>query len=325
MYVIKMEADKALVTTIHSIIYQGEKNSDTLVFILPRKYEDVSISDCTMLLRYILPNGIGRSEEIEMYPLPHNDDYYQYRLKANTRFTAMHGTIKLWLTLLSLTDEILLTTDATTIEITPTKNIMDYLPPEELNQIDSLTLKVNRLEREKADDLSYDEKQRLLQLTSKGNLIGHAVDLGRAVEDMEFDDVIHFGDADVDEPIDDDGVIHFGDADDEDTPTTADDTADDGDATSTDADDTTDTDEPADPGSSDEDGGDSGGDDGDGSTDVDGDGPSGDGSSEDGSDDDDSDGDEGDDEGGSDSDADNDGDGEEGEDDDSSSNGVIYF
>ena len=320
MYVIKMGADKALVTTIHSTIYQGEKNSDTLVFILPRKYEDVSISDCTMLLRYILPNGIGRSEEIEMYPLPHNDDYYQYRLKANTRFTAMHGTIELWLTVLSLTDEILLKTDATTIEITPTKDITDYLPPEELNQIDSLTLKVNRLEREKADDLSYDEKQRLLQLTSRGNLIGHAVDLGRAVEDMEFDDVIHFGDADVDEPIDDDGVIHFGDADDEDTTGTGDDSTDDGDAPGADADDTTDTDDPADTGSSDEGGDDSGGDDGDGSADVD-------GSSEDGSDDDDADGDEGDDEGGSDSDADNDGDGEEGEDDedDSPSDGVIYF
>ena len=40
MYAIKMEDDKSLTTTIHSTIYQGEKNADTLVFVVPMMYED---------------------------------------------------------------------------------------------------------------------------------------------------------------------------------------------------------------------------------------------------------------------------------------------
>ena len=66
MYAIKMNDDKSLTTTIKSTIYQYEKNADTLVFLVPMSYEDINLANCTMLLRYIAPNGIGKSEELEM-------------------------------------------------------------------------------------------------------------------------------------------------------------------------------------------------------------------------------------------------------------------
>lgn len=42
MYAIKMNEDKSLITTVQATIYQNEKNADTLVFLLPKYYEDVS-------------------------------------------------------------------------------------------------------------------------------------------------------------------------------------------------------------------------------------------------------------------------------------------
>lgn len=70
MYAVKMNVDKSLQTTIKATIYQYDKNADTLVVLLPMTYEDKNISDCTVLLRYILPNEVGKSEELEMCPEP---------------------------------------------------------------------------------------------------------------------------------------------------------------------------------------------------------------------------------------------------------------
>ena len=100
MYAIKMEDTKELITTIHGTIYQNEKNADTLVFLLPRVYDETDMADCTVLMRYVLPSGSGRSEEIEMDPVPYSDEYYRYRLKLTTKFTSEFGTVMLWLTAL---------------------------------------------------------------------------------------------------------------------------------------------------------------------------------------------------------------------------------
>ena len=55
-----MNEDKSLETTVEATIYQNEKNADTLVFLLPRLYEEVNLANCIALLRYILPDGTDR-------------------------------------------------------------------------------------------------------------------------------------------------------------------------------------------------------------------------------------------------------------------------
>ncbi len=190
MYAIKLTDDKELETTIHSTIYQGDKNADTLVFLIPQKYGDVNMSDCFLSLRYILPNGSGRSEELEMFPIPHNKEYYQYRLTLASRFTDIAGEIEVWITAMNFEDDVLFRSGTTKISVIPHKSIERYLPPEDLNQIDKLAAKVNKLEITKADGLSWLDESRQIQLTSRGKLIGNAVDLGSAVSD----DVIYFGD-----------------------------------------------------------------------------------------------------------------------------------
>ncbi len=209
LYAIKLTDDKELETTIHSTIYQGDKNSDTLVFLIPQKCEEVNMSDCFLYLRYILPDGTGRSEELEMFPIPHNQEYYQYRLTLASRFTDIAGKIEVWITAMNFEDDVLFRSGTTKIDVIPHKNIERYLPPEDLNQLDKLAAKVNKLEVTKADDLSWSDESRQLQLTSRGKPIGNVADLNSAISGG----VIHFGDSATEDGSDDESegseVIHF--------------------------------------------------------------------------------------------------------------------
>lgn len=203
--------DKSLITTIQSKIYQGERNADTLVFLVPMEFENKNLADCTLLLRYILPNGSGRSEELEMDVEPYNN-HYRYKLKASSRFTEVSGNIELWLSVIDMYDNFILKSGTMFINVTPSKNISDYLSDEDLDQLDKLSAKVELLERNKADDILYDNKKRALQLSSNGIPIGAEVDISSAVSgdeviDFDEDDVIIIDDGN--ESSSNDDVIDF--------------------------------------------------------------------------------------------------------------------
>lgn len=190
MYAIKMNEDKSLNTTVQSTIYQYEKNADTMVFLLPKYYDDKTLSDCSVLLRYILPDGTGKSEELEMSPIPYNKEYNQYSLKVNTRFTETPGKIELWLCAIDIRDSLVLKTGTAHVEITPAKDITDFMSPDDLNQLDRLALRVRLVEEEKADDIAVNEEGDTIQLMSKGRLIGHAIELDTNPEWLDMDEVI---------------------------------------------------------------------------------------------------------------------------------------
>lgn len=176
MHVIKMERDKSLVTTIHATIYQGEKNADTLVFLIPKYYENSNIADCSLLLRYILPgNSGGRSEELMLEPIPYNDEYYRYHLSVDTKLTAEPGEITLWLSAIDLEDNLVLKSGETTIEVEPAKDIADYLTPEDMDQLDALEAKVRLLEKTKADNMLFDSQSSSIQLYADGAPIGEPI------------------------------------------------------------------------------------------------------------------------------------------------------
>ena len=58
-----------------------------LVFLIPKIYGNQNLADCELLLRYILPNGYGKSEALEIDLEPYNENYYRYNLSINTRLT----------------------------------------------------------------------------------------------------------------------------------------------------------------------------------------------------------------------------------------------
>lgn len=201
MYAIKMNDDKSLATTVQATIYQNEKGADTLVFLLPKYYEEENLADCTVLLRYILPNGIGKSEELEVEPEPYNSRYYRYHLKITSTLTETAGEIEVWLSIINMYDNLVLKSGETIIQITPAKDITDYLASEDLNQLDRLAAQVKELELNKADGISYDNKTRILQLTSGNAMIGNKVsvpsdsyadEIAKKVED-EWSDMTELG------------------------------------------------------------------------------------------------------------------------------------
>lgn len=182
MYAIKMENDKSLTTTIHSTIYQGERDADTLVLVIPKQYEEQNLSDCTLLLRYILPDDTGHSEELEMYPIPHNTEYNQYRLSVGSNFTASPGRITLWLTAVDFDDNVVLHTGEAIVEITPYKAIEDFLPPERVNQLDKIMGQLQSILNGGANGLFYNEESQMVQLLHNGAPIGNPVYIGKAEE-----------------------------------------------------------------------------------------------------------------------------------------------
>lgn len=192
MYAIKMNNDKSLTTTIKATIYQHEKNADTLVFLVPTTYDDIDMADCTMLIRYILPNGIGKSEELEMDPEPYKT-YYQYRLKVTTAVTSVPGKIELWLSAIDLQDNVIFKSGTAFIEISPSKDITDYFSGEDMEQLDRLNAKVALLEQNKADNIIYDCDDNYLQLTANGTPIGNKIDMESVSKDVT-DEVIDFDD-----------------------------------------------------------------------------------------------------------------------------------
>ena len=175
MYVIKMNPDKSLITTIKSTIYQYERNTDTLVFLIPKFYEENNMADCMLLIRYILPKGEGRSEELKIEPEPYNDNYYKYHLPIDTKLTTEVGTIELWLTAINMQDNVVLKSETITIDITPSKNIQEYLSEESLNQLDRLEAKVFELESQKADNVMFDSEQSYIHLTANGEPVGDKI------------------------------------------------------------------------------------------------------------------------------------------------------
>lgn len=94
MYVIKMNSDKSLMTTIRSTIYCGENNADTIKFLIPVNYEGANVADCDVSVEYVTPKGEIKTEVLELEPETYKN-YYQYHLKVDSEFTAYPGNVKL--------------------------------------------------------------------------------------------------------------------------------------------------------------------------------------------------------------------------------------
>ena len=173
MYV-KVENDKSLIVTVFSTIYRGETGTDTIVFLVPSEYEETEIARCSVMLRYITPNQIGRSEQLKLLPEMYNG-YLQYEIDIDTDMTAEAGDVTLWLSCISYQDAVIFKTGELSVEVKPSPEIEKYLPPEDLDQLDRLEVEVSNLKNTKADNLIFDAEDGSLQLSASGNPIGDEV------------------------------------------------------------------------------------------------------------------------------------------------------
>lgn len=183
-----MNDQREISTTIKSTIYQGDKNIDSLVFVIPKVIEDINIADCTILLKYRVPTGKGFVEQLDLYPIPHNEEYLQYRLNLSSKFTRHCGRIELWLSVLNFNSQTLFQTNTLEIDIKQHIRIEDHLPGRKVDQIDQLTMLVQESIANKVDNITYDPDNRTLQLSANGNPIGDPVTLdeflGSSIDDF---------------------------------------------------------------------------------------------------------------------------------------------
>lgn len=188
MYAIKMDSEKELSTTIKGTIYQGEHNADTLIFVLPMEFDYINVADCTILLKYIVPGGKGYVEQLNMYPIPHNEEYLEYQLPITTHITKHCGAITLWLTGIDFENRTVFQSDTTEIYVKQHIKIEDHIPGKRMDFIDQLALKVQEMIAGVVDNLQYDDEELTLQLTANGAPVGDPID----VREWKNDDVIYF-------------------------------------------------------------------------------------------------------------------------------------
>lgn len=122
MYVIKMNKDKTLITTVRANVYRGEKNADTLVFLLPEKYDNKNLADCKVNIEYSLQDGTVKYEQLlpesEMY-----NGYYKYCLDISTEITDKVGTVYINLNCVDSSNDFLLKTSVVSIDVMENKNV----------------------------------------------------------------------------------------------------------------------------------------------------------------------------------------------------------
>ena len=200
MYVILMQSDKTLVQRHKVIIYQREKLVDKIRFLVPQTYEDMMLSECRVVLKYVDPGNVAHPEtltkEEELYK-----DHLSYLFPIDTELTAFAGDIKIRLSFLQLNPENglheeVLHSSETVITVRPLSDYFSFKSDDSLEIIDQamieLESKIQALnalssvyDKEKADNIvqTVEGNDIKVQLSSNGKLIGDKVTVGNDGKD----------------------------------------------------------------------------------------------------------------------------------------------
>ena len=195
-----MNKDKELVTTVKTTLYQREKLVDKIQFLIPETYNDLTLSDFTVILKYVDQANVPHAEI-----LIKDEDLYKnklrYTLPVDTNLTRFTGDVSVRLTF-SKTDsetktQYVLHTGEANISISPLSDFYNFVPDESLEFVDQLVGQLNaKLEatdkiaesydKSKADDLSYEGDK--LQLVSNGEKTGKSVTISNSESSDPDDD-----------------------------------------------------------------------------------------------------------------------------------------
>jgi hypothetical protein len=209
MYTILLQNDKSLVATNRCTIHQREKLMDKLVFLVPKTYNDIDLTDFIIQMQYI-----DQGNEVQLEILSRDEssetrtDYMNYILPIDTKLTRFSGEITLKLTLskvdMDAGKEYCLESGEYIISISP---LSDYYHFVSDKLLDPITQKINELsarmqavdklatsyDENKADNIKLDSETSELYLTANGKAIGDKISinaLGDAIADDTEDGLI---------------------------------------------------------------------------------------------------------------------------------------
>lgn len=204
MYTILMDKHKQLVKTVETKLYQREKLTEKLQFLFPQSYNDIDLSEFTIILKFIDQQGISHAEILSP-----DEDLYKGKIRCtmpiDSDLTKFTGDISIRITFEKIDMEsqtqYVLHTGETTITISHLKDYYCFIPDQSLEFVDQLVgnleAKIEATEKiadiydkAKADNISYDNNN--LQLTSNGQKIGNSITLSDESVVSENFNVVEF-------------------------------------------------------------------------------------------------------------------------------------
>ena len=204
MYQILMNANKSLITTEKIKLYQREKLVDKIQFIIPKAYEGYDLTSFIPYIKYTDQVNCAHVELLEISNDDYKEQYFTCILPVDTKFTQYAGDIKLRLQLTKYDEDqgaqLALTTEETTITISPVSDIYEFVPDKSLDvvtqMIGEFDAKVRALEQigndyldTQADDLEIDPETDKLYITAKGVRKGEGVEILVGGDDGKLDGV----------------------------------------------------------------------------------------------------------------------------------------
>ena len=187
MYTFLLNKDKSLLATERIKIYQREKLVDKVQFILPQSYEDIDLTNnnVSIILKYVDQEGNAQSEFLVKDDELYKDNYVRCELPIDTNITKFAGNITLHLTIIYLDVENqinqVMHSSETILTISPLKDMYVNINDKSLEILDQKIIELQAsieaanilnesIDKNKADDLSYEDNT--LQLMSNGKKIG---------------------------------------------------------------------------------------------------------------------------------------------------------
>ena len=203
MYTFLINEDNTLTASVTERVMERSKLVNTLHFLADQTWNNIDLSDCIVMMEYLLPVSKKYKTEI----LSKSDDLYknklEYKLPFDTNLTGEPGDIQMWLTFVKVSmDETGKTMQQVrkvgpgVIHIIPISKWSDLIPDEALSTLDQRIIALEALNKamtdrfntslaNKADNITYDEEHRI-QLTSEGKPIGNAIKI--TTETVETED-----------------------------------------------------------------------------------------------------------------------------------------
>lgn len=228
MYVILVNDDNTLVTTQRERIMQRSKLFDSLWFLANPIYREYDISGCTVLLEYTLPSSKKYCTEILRLSEDMYNGHLKYVLPIDTNLTLEAGDIELQLSfILSGLDEYgnsvqrVRKTSTTVLTIVPISAWSDIIPDSALTALDQRIIKIDAqmkalnetaemVSTKKADDITFDEDTKELQLLANGKPIGNIVVLNTCEAEEDGLPAVDFGErVDTENDADSVSVVEF--------------------------------------------------------------------------------------------------------------------
>lgn len=146
-----MDDNKNLNRTSIPNIYVQENNTDEILILIPEFYNELNIRDCSVTLNWIQPsndiidNTKGNIKLLDFEEDLYKEKYLQARTPITVTETASAGQVEIFLEIRNPSNNIVMKTGSTFIEVKSHKSITDYVPEETIDLLSDYLIKMQQI------------------------------------------------------------------------------------------------------------------------------------------------------------------------------------